>query len=204
MAKYRRIHALGKGIGRLIKKYIYLQKISTEWQLDSARHRGLRVTAPFALKLVLLRFGSFLILLLDFLYPDIAKAYVLSVFLKFEWLIAWVIFYATIGVFDRNVVVNLDPVPPKCQAGRVLEFFTLPLGGLENKMKRMPLTIGSPGVALGHMLHAYGTNAVRPDLPTVGGLDVFALGRLNLQFVTVLHINSAVRIAVGFSVASFT
>lgn len=174
MAKYRRIHALGKGIGRLIKKYIYLQKISTEWQLDSARHRGLRVTAPFALKLVLLRFGSFLILLLDFLYPDIAKAYVLSVFLKFEWLIAWIVFDTPVGVLHWNVVVNHNSVPPECQAGRGLKFFTLPLGGFKNEMKRMPLTVGSPCITLGHVLHTYSADTVRSDLPTVRVFDIFS------------------------------
>jgi hypothetical protein len=73
--------------------------------------------------------------LLHFLDPDVTEAHVLSVLLKLERLITSTVLNTTIGMLNGDIVMNLDPIPPKGEAGRLLHLIALPVAGFENEVK---------------------------------------------------------------------
>ena len=118
--------------------------------------------------------------------PHIAEPYVLAVFLQFEALCGWADTDTTIGMLDRDIVVNFDSIPPHGCASGFNRFVTVPLCRFEDEVKRLPLAVGSPRVYIRHTLHAECSNAVGTDLPVVRIIDILAFGRLDLEFVSVL------------------
>ena len=80
-----------------------------------------------------------------------------------------------VGVFDLGVVVDLDSIPPDSGPG-ILDFFvSLPFRILDNEVKGMPLPVRSPGIAVGHSVHAEGRDPMSTDFPIVRILNVFSL-----------------------------
>ena len=108
--------------------------------------------------------------------PYIPEAYVLTVFLKFETFRRWADFDTPISVLDGYVVVNFDSIPPYGRTGGFDSFISVPFGSFENKVKRLPLAVGSPSVYIWHALHTEGSDAMWSDLPIVGIVHVFAFG----------------------------
>ena len=97
--------------------------------------------------------------------------------------------------------MHLDSVPPD-RGPRIGDFFvTIPLRVLENKMKGMPLTIGTPCVAIGNPIHAESGNSMSADFPVVWICNVFSFWRFDLNFITVLHVDSAVGVTVRFTIS---
>ena len=118
--------------------------------------------------------GSYL---LGLIYnPNIAIANVLSMLLKLEAAGSGGNLDPAIGFFDLGVIMDLDAIPPNGGPGIGYLLVTFPLGIFENKVEGMPLAIRSPGIAVGHTVHAKGRDPMRTDLPVVGILDVFSLG----------------------------
>ncbi len=142
--------------------------------------------------------------LLHFLDPDIPEADVLSVLLEFEGFVGRAVFDSAIRVLHRDIVVNLDTIPPEGEACRFGHLVALPVGGLEDEVEGMPLAVRAPGIDLRDMLHADCPDPVWPDFPGVGISNVFSLGGFDLQFVTVLHVNAAVGVALGLIVTTGT
>ena len=69
-------------------------------------------------------------------------------FLKFQT--AWCRSYldSAVGLFDFGIIMNLDSVPPDCSTGVGCFFVTVPFSILEDEVEGVPLTIGSPGIAI--------------------------------------------------------
>ena len=88
--------------------------------------------------------------------------------------------------------MNLDAVPPDRGPGIRNFVITIPFRILDYEVKGMPLPIWSPSVAVRYAIHAEGRDPMSPYLPIVRILNVFSLRRLDLNFITVLHVNPAI------------
>ena len=65
----------------------------------------------------------------------------------------------------------------------------------------MPLPVGTPCVAIGNPIHAESGNSMSADFPVVWICNVFSFWRFDLNFITVLHVDSAVGVTVRFTIS---
>ena len=97
---------------------------------------------------------------------------------------------------EMDEMMGLPRVQASCDYRHPLRF--------EDEMERLPLAVGSPGIHIGNTFHAKCPNAMGTDLPIVWIVNVLALGRFNLKFVSVLQINATVAVTFNFVIVTVT
>lgn len=74
------------------------------------------------------------------------EAYILTVFLQLQPLGGRTHCDASAGVFDRHIVVDLQPVPPDGRLGGFDCFVAVPTSRFELEMEPLPFDVRPPGV----------------------------------------------------------